>query len=444
MSALNLRKFKLPGTSSRRFLGSLLFCLLVAGTTQAVSVEAEGRAAGQGPTARSEALTDALREAVRMGAGVQLVEQTKTQNSEVQFDRIFAKSLGFIKSYTVLSNSQGDDGIYRVKIKADVHEGVPDANDKMTLQMLSRERNSPRLSVSIDEKIEGVNQSGLARDWFIKEATGVGLKISDDNKRGQAADKAAKRAALLGNQQEAEFRAGGSMSEVDYVIEGQVIGGLTGSRKIYGLDSQIFSIGIDIKVIDAATGNVLVTENLPAREIAVTATTSPVVAAREAIRKCLEADPEAPEIDAGWTVLRRLYAHWISEQDLGSVFKAEFTNMELADATLLKAGLATLDKIGAVWVRGVDPGGISIIDIESRLDGLNLALKVEELMKGKYKLQKSENRLIFFAKADDGSQIKTTKVDEPTDGIKGILKAALGLSAALIGAALIKKKFVTN
>jgi hypothetical protein len=197
-------------------------------------------------------------------------------------------------------------------------------------------------------------------------------------------------------------------------------------------------------VIDAATGIVLVTENLPARDIAVTSTTSPVVAAREAIRKCLEADPEAPEIDAGWTVLRRLYAHWISEQDLGSVFKAEFTNMELADATLLKAGLATLDKIGAVWVRGVDPGGISIIDIESRLDGLNLALKVEELMKGKYKLQKSENRLIFFAKADDGGQTKTTKVDAPTEGMKGILTAALGLSAALIGAALIKKKFVTN
>ena len=40
------------------------------GQTQAVQVEAEGRAAGDQKTAREQALADALREAVRKGTGV--------------------------------------------------------------------------------------------------------------------------------------------------------------------------------------------------------------------------------------------------------------------------------------------------------------------------------------------------------------------------------------
>ncbi len=81
------------------------FCLLVASVGRAATVEAEGKADGQSAFARSEALTDALREAVRVGAGVPLVKQTQTKDFEVPFDGIFAKSLGVMKTWKVLRDT---------------------------------------------------------------------------------------------------------------------------------------------------------------------------------------------------------------------------------------------------------------------------------------------------------------------------------------------------
>jgi hypothetical protein len=77
-------------------------------------VEAEGMAAGDGGNARAEALTAALREAVRIGVGVNLVEQSQVSDFQLDFDRVFAQSFGYVKNYKVLGTDLGEDGIYQV------------------------------------------------------------------------------------------------------------------------------------------------------------------------------------------------------------------------------------------------------------------------------------------------------------------------------------------
>ena len=107
-----------------------------------IEVEAEGRAAGDAPSARTQALTDALREAVRTGSGVDLVSESAMENYELTLDRTFTKARGYVKKYEVLSSGMSDDGFYTITIKADVGEGPIAANDTMTFQMMAKEHES--------------------------------------------------------------------------------------------------------------------------------------------------------------------------------------------------------------------------------------------------------------------------------------------------------------
>ena len=141
------------------------------------TVEVEGRAPADEPMARSQALADALREAVRTGAGVDLVSESQTKNFTLEFDRMFSRARGYVKKYEIISTGTSGDGFYVVKVKADVGEGMPDTNDKLTLQMMAREHQAPRVAIRIDEQIEEVKNGTLASDWLRNEATECGLRV---------------------------------------------------------------------------------------------------------------------------------------------------------------------------------------------------------------------------------------------------------------------------
>jgi len=82
-------------------------------TIQASPVTAEGRTAGDSTSAREQALTDALREAVRLGAGVNIASQSQASNFALDYDRVFAAAFGYVKSYKVIESGMGKDGISR-------------------------------------------------------------------------------------------------------------------------------------------------------------------------------------------------------------------------------------------------------------------------------------------------------------------------------------------
>ncbi len=81
-----------------------IYALIVASvlgfsSTYATPVTAEGRTAGDTTTAREQALTDALRDAVRKGAGVNIASQSQASNFTLDYDRVFAAAFGYVKSY---------------------------------------------------------------------------------------------------------------------------------------------------------------------------------------------------------------------------------------------------------------------------------------------------------------------------------------------------------
>jgi hypothetical protein len=109
----------------------------------AVPVTAEGRAAGDLPNAREIALADALREAVRQGTGLDLLASTEVQNFTLSYDQILGSAFGHIQSYKVLETRLDPDGIYRVRVSAEVEKGTPAAKNSLALRQLLLLRNSP-------------------------------------------------------------------------------------------------------------------------------------------------------------------------------------------------------------------------------------------------------------------------------------------------------------
>lgn len=392
-------------------------------------VEAEGKSVGNVETARAEALADALREAVRTGAGVELVSQSQTTNFNLDFDRVFAKACGYVRSYKVLSSRLGDDGIYRVKIVAEVARGNPEIEDRLALQMLARLKKMPRVAVRIEESIKGAVTKGMAADWVQNTAREIGLQVVDLSKAQGIDNAMAKRAAILGRDKEAAIRGEGVMDTADYLIEGTVIGESMGSQSIYGsLPKPKFSLAVNLKVIDAATGNVVVVETPESRDLLISGASSTDTAAREAVRLLLDGDSKEKRSDAGWKIFRRLFAHWNTELDLGQTVRLDLAQAGLNTISKLKEELSKESQVGAVWIRSVDAEGIGVVDVESRLDTLALASRVEQILNGAYHLDRSGARFLSFVSNAAGTNSQTAAIP-PQAGIT--LAPPSGLMATL-------------
>lgn len=423
--------------------------MLISSIAMGVEVEAEGRAAGDAPSARTQALTDALREAVRSGAGVDLVSESAMENFELTLDRTFTKARGYVKKYEVLSSGLSDDGFYTVTIKADVGEGPIAANDTMTFQMMAKEHESPRVAIMIEEEIEGVKNGTLGGDWLRNHLSQCGLQVVDlKNAQGQGG-MLAKRAQTLGRETEGSLRSQGLVSSCDYIIEGKIIGSAEGTQSYYGSKpGKKYSLGFDVKVRDAATGSIVLTENFQSRDIVIRNVSSDTAAAREAVRQFMEGSKRKENTDAGWMLIRRIFSHWAAEMDLGATIKLEFVGLDLESADKLKAELEKQTAIGSVWVRSIDAAGVSVVECESRLNSADLAKVINAVLPG-YGLDRSEKRYLSFrpgaapaeatpAAATPEAEATETEESNPWLMIGGII-AAVGIALGLLCLKLIKK-----
>jgi hypothetical protein len=109
---------------------------------------------GDVPSARDKAIDDAKRKAVEQAVGALVSSETVTENYQLLSDKIFSRSAGYIKRYTLVSEKQQEGNIYQVKIKATV--GVGDLqNDIEGIMSVLRAKNMPRVLVMVAEQHVG-------------------------------------------------------------------------------------------------------------------------------------------------------------------------------------------------------------------------------------------------------------------------------------------------
>ena len=109
-------RFK-KGKEMKKFLVTFLTLLCLCFSALAKNIEAEGVAA----TAQG-AEREALRSAVEEAVGVYVGSNTLQQKYQIIQDTILTHSQGYVTDYQVIQRQQRPDGLWRVKIKAEIDE----------------------------------------------------------------------------------------------------------------------------------------------------------------------------------------------------------------------------------------------------------------------------------------------------------------------------------
>lgn len=378
----------------------------VAARAQAVKVIAEGMSASADPyTARQEALADALRNAIDKGAGQTVSGATLVKDMTLRFDQIFVRSFGVVRNYTVLSAGVGDDRLYRLKIEAEVLGGDnPILQDKMAVQHLVRMRNSPRIALMIDERIEGLDrETDYSRSWFEEQAQEMGLRVVDLQRSKWQRDLQAMKDELFGDGVKATLRQSGIATEYDYLIGVKVEGALLGQETAYGSTPyQVFELGMDLRLFRPDLGEVMATVMVPGTGDDTSELRSPALAARDLIYRKLDGKTRQKGID-GSTLFTKLLTAWVTEMDLGKVIKLEFWSLGDEEYDRLVAALQRMQSKGvnSVWPGDKSPRGLSFISVETRMDLTQLKEAVLEIIgRDAYQLMEQTGHYLQFSPRD--------------------------------------------
>lgn len=395
----------------RRIAGLLLvcFCFMAVATLSGEEVSVSGMASGNPDTAREQALARALREAVRQGAGVDVLSETKVQNFELEFDRVMTSSFGYIESYEVTSQSyDAKKQEYTVNIKAKVVKGRPQMDDVLALRMLVKRMKSPRVIIDASEKITGENLSsdGTATAAVLEElAQKTGFEIFRQAAIQSRDDRDSARAELLGDKLEAKVKKAGITSTSDFKIIADVKGQVGRLREPFPeVKVRDVSLGVNLQAIWTDTGEIVATVALPTTYHKGEGQMNlpfdmPEQLVRHYLTVMLNGSEPAFKQNNANELFRKIIAKWIVELDLGAKVQLEFKQIDKESLDKLIAVLEKTPDISFVWRREFDRRLFSIVEIETRLSTDQIEDIVEKGLQGKYVTDVATKRRLRFVPA---------------------------------------------
>ena len=132
-------------TTARLFL--LLLATTVCLLAQSSTITVEGMGMSE-----NAAIENAKRNAVEIGIGTIMSSETLVKNSVVFSDDIFAKAIGFVKSYKKIDGYKGSDGLWIVTIEAEVTDILDEIlQDELAVQTLLNAMDRPKIVFLIRE-----------------------------------------------------------------------------------------------------------------------------------------------------------------------------------------------------------------------------------------------------------------------------------------------------
>jgi hypothetical protein len=342
----------------KKLLLKLCALCVLCGQLQAALVEAEGRAPGDMKTAREQALADALRETVRIGTGVDILATTGASDFTLDYDRILGTAFGHVKTYKILGSSLGPDGIYRVRVSAEVQKGAPEAKNTLALRQLVLLKNSPRLAIHISGS-DGQSASALLEE----SARDLQIQTVPPGTPG------------------------------DFEITGDLTLRHTGRETLHDSPPQnVFTLHGTLRAIKTDTGEVIaITPFESSRKIP-----SPLPELPEARQDALERALRPDETDGVPSILGKILARWVTETNLGAIKRLEFTGISSDDFQKIQTDFSDTEQISAIWPREFDSQGLSVLDVETRLDNIGLGQEITKATGGRMKLDRSTENLLAF------------------------------------------------
>ena len=242
-----------------------------------VTEVAQGQAAilaGDRPAAREKAIEDALRHAVEMAAGAQVVSSTEVQDFQLKLDQVLTRSSGFVRSYQIVK--EGLDGdVVQVTVRAQVGLAALD-KDLEAMGLLMTRKNRPRTMVLIAE--QNIGMAAPAAAWMNGQGAGSALVAADlriaesvvlDGLRqdgfGQLIDPeiAATRALSVGGittqLTTAQARTLGTLTHAEVIIIGRVLAQSRGPLGELGPGWRSCAATLSARAVSTDTGDILAT-----------------------------------------------------------------------------------------------------------------------------------------------------------------------------------------
>jgi len=263
----------------RKQLATVLCAIAVFGLTGALlaqeadetkTVTVKGIAAGATPSARDDAIMDALRKAIEQGVGTFVASQTEVENYAVIYDKIISNTKGYVAEYKIEDEgieNKDDPGNARtwVKVRAVVKLGDL-KNDWEQLAFLIKKKGNPKIMVVIRDKIDGkgvsdvTDRSSVEFESFLLEK---GIRPFDKDQMEQKKLKEIRAASLDGNL--AKVSAIGKEYGVNLVVTGTADSSLRQRTEPYkGAGVWYYYRGsMSVKVIRTDDAQIIFSANIP-------------------------------------------------------------------------------------------------------------------------------------------------------------------------------------
>jgi hypothetical protein len=394
------------GIIMRRFF-VFSFCLLLGISLLAQEVKevtVTGKASGPLGSAREQALAQALREAVRKGAGVDIVSETKVSNFVMEYDRVMTSSFGYVQDYEVTGQKYNPiSEIYTVTLKAKVGKKTPGMDKVLALRMLVKRMGSPRVIVECQETITGVDSKTPFSKAILEEmAQKTGFEIFNSETIKSQDNKDALRAELLGDDLDAKVKKAGITSTSDFKILAKVNGSVGSLREPFpDVKVRNAAVGVDLQAVWTDTGEIAATVSIPTTNFKGEANMNlpydmPDQLVRFYLNQILQGKDKKLKQADGYKLYRRILAKWITELDLGAKIKLEFKRIDKADLDRLIEGLKRSKEVSYVWRREFDRRLFSIVEVETRLTSQQLENKVLNLVGKKFQADVVTKRRLRF------------------------------------------------
>ncbi len=256
---------------------------------------AQGTGYGQ---SKDAAIEQAKRDAVEVGLGAFISSETVVTATTFS-DNIYSKAQGFVKTFKVVSEKQGPDGLWEVTIAAEVTEMLDQVmQDEAALQTLLNAVNRPRIIFMIrEENLIDNTPTDFAETKLLSMFYEKGFDVVDRQLVQALKGEPDYDQALAGNVSAAAKIA--SMLGAEVIVIGTAK--ISSGGEFYGMTSG--QADINGKIVRADTGEILaVVPNAHGKKPHISPSTAGVNAANEAAG------------NLGTDIIRQLIEKWSTQQ----------------------------------------------------------------------------------------------------------------------------------
>jgi hypothetical protein len=277
---------------------------------------------GYGQT-KDAAIEQAKRDAVEMGLGAYISSSTKVTTTSIE-DNIYSKAQGFVKTYKIVKESQGPDGLWEVTIEAQVTDMIDQViADEAALQTLLNAMNRPRIIFLIkEENLIDNTETDFAETKLISMFYEKGFDVVDRQMVASMKGKPEYNQALAGNVSAAAKIASQLGAEVIVLGTAKISSG----GKIYNMTSG--QADMNAKIVRTDTGEILaIVPQARGKKPHISPSTAGINAANEAAEKL------------GKEIIAQLITKWSTQQSNFTKIYVILKNADFGSYTMFESFL---------------------------------------------------------------------------------------------------------